>query len=217
HTFDVVMDILNRYDLDGLHFDYIRYSDYNSSLNNQPWGYNPVSVARYKKLKNVTATPLPSDSTWLQWRRDQVTALVRKVYLNSWALKPRVRISAALIAYGNPPADLSLASWQAKESYGRVLQDWRGWMEEGILDLACPMVYRNESTTPGFGGWANFTKDRQYNRAAAIGMGWYLNSIGNTISQIKQARMASAGGNSAVGIVGYSYGVPNKDNISQYA
>jgi hypothetical protein len=48
-------------------------------------------------------------------------------------------------------------------------------------------------------------------------MGWYLNSIGNTISQIKQARTSSAGGNSAVGIVGYSYGVPNKDNISQSA
>lgn len=215
HTFDVVMDILNRYDVDGIHFDYIRYSDDGSSLNYQPWGYNPVALARYKKLKNVTATPAPSDGTWLQWRRDQVTALLRKVYLKAWARKPNVRISAALIAYGNPPADLTLASWQAKESYGRVLQDWRAWMEEGILDLACPMVYRNESTTPGFASWANFTKDRQYNRAAAIGMGWYLNSIGNTISQIKQARTASAGGKNAVGIVGYSYGVPNKDGISQ--
>jgi uncharacterized lipoprotein YddW (UPF0748 family) len=167
HTFDVVMDIINRYDVDGIHFDYIRYSDDGSSLNRQPWGYNPVAVARYKKLKNVTATPAPTDATWLQWRRDQVTALLRKVYLKAWARKPNVRISAALIAYSNPPANLSLASWQATEPYGRVLQDWRAWMEEGILDLACPMIYRNEATTPGFAGWANFAKDRQYNRAAA--------------------------------------------------
>jgi hypothetical protein len=204
------MDILNRYDVDGIHFDYIRYSDDGSSLNYQPWGYNPVALARYKKLKNVTATPAPSDGTWLQWRRDQVTALLRKVYLKAWARKPNVRISAALITYGNPPADLTLASWQAKESYGRVLQDWRAWMEEGILDLACPMIYRDQSITAGFAGWANFTKDRQYNRAAAIGMGWYLNTVENTIAQIKTARTASAAGNRAVGILGYSYAVTNR-------
>ena len=213
HTFNVAMDIISRYDIDGFHFDYIRYPEYFSSGNNQPWGYNPVTVARYKKLKNVTATPAPTNAAWLQWRREQVTALVRKVYLNAWALKPNVRISAALIPWGNPPT-LTLTSWQSTEAYARVLQDWRGWMEEGILDLACPMVYRNEATTPGFDGWGDFTKDRQYNRAAAIGMGWYLNSIQNTILQIKNTRTASPGGRFASGLVGYSYAVPNRDGIA---
>jgi len=215
HTFDVVMDILRRYDIDGLHFDYIRYSDYNSRHSNQPWGYNPVSLARYKRLKNVTAIPAPTDATWLQWRRDQVTALLRKVYLNAWAAKPNVRVSAALIAYGSAPANLNLTSWQASEAYGRVLQDWRGWMEEGILDLACPMVYGTDNTR--FAGWANFAKERQYNRAAAIGMGWYLNSVSNTIAQVKSARTLSSSGKTAVGVLGYSYAVPNSDGLSRTA
>lgn len=215
HTFNVAMDIITRYDVDGLHFDYVRYSDSSSSVGNQPWGYNPVTMARYQALTGTSTIPAPTNAAWLQWRRDQVTALVRKVYLNAWAVKPNVRISAALIAYSNPPANLNLSTWQSTEPYGRTLQDWRGWMEEGILDLACPMLYRNESTTPGFAGWADFTKDRQYNRAAAIGMGWYLNTISNTTTQIGLARAASSNGNTPVGVVGYSYGVPNNESVSQ--
>ncbi len=217
HTFDVCMDIITRYAVDGIHYDYVRYSDDGSSTNYQPWGYNPVAVARYKTQKNVTATPAPGDAVWLQWRRDQVTALVRKVYLNAWAAKPNVRVSAALIAYGvSAPANLTLGAWQNTEAYRRTLQDWRAWMEEGILDLGCPMIYRNESQYPGsFDAWGDYTKEHQYNRAAALGMGWYLNSIGNTITQIGQARSASPNDNTGAGIVGYSYGVPNKDGVSQ--
>ena len=141
------------------------------------------------------------------------TALVRKVYLNTWALKPTVRVSGALISYGNAPASLTLSSWQGSEAYARVLQDWRGWMEEGILDLACPMVYGTGNTR--FDGWADFAKDRKYSRACAPGMGWYLNTVPNTIAQIALARDVSPNGNTAAGIVGYSYAVPNSTSTSQ--
>jgi len=217
HTFDVCMDIINRYDVDGIHYDYVRYSDDGSSANYQPWGYNPVAVSRFKNQTGVTTTPTPGDAAWLQWRRDQVTALVRKVYLNAWAAKPNVRVSAALIAYGaSAPVNLTLGAWQNTEAYRRTLQDWRAWMEEGILDLGCPMIYRWESQYPGsFDAWADYAKDRQYNRAAAAGMGWYLNSISQTITQLGLARGASPNGNTGAGIVGYSYAVPNRDGVSQ--
>jgi hypothetical protein len=208
------MDILSRYDIDGLHLDYIRYSENGgASTNYQPWGYNPVALARFKRLNNRTATPTPGDSLWLQWRRDQVTALVRKIYLNAWVLKSNVRISAAVIPWGSPPADLSLGTWQSKDAYARVLQDWRGWLEEGIVDLACPMIYRTDNS--GFGGWSDFAKDRKYNRAVAIGMGWYANTVSNTIAQIKLTRNLSANANSAAGVLGYSYAVPNSQSVSQ--
>jgi uncharacterized lipoprotein YddW (UPF0748 family) len=217
HTYDVAMDIVTRYDVDGIHLDYIRYSEHDSSVGNQPWGYNPVTVERYKRLKNVNTTPAPNDSTWLQWRRDQVTALVRKIFLNTWYQKRNVRVSAALIAWGTPPS-ATLASWQSTNAYGRVLQDWRSWMGEGILDLACPMNYRvntDPSGPSGFKGWADFTKDNQFDRQAAIGGGWYLNSIANNIEQIKVARAATTLGRFGAGVIGYSYAVPNKDNVSQ--
>lgn len=205
HTFNVCMDIITRYDVDGLHFDYVRYPDYNSSGNNQPWGYNPVTIARYQKLTATTATPSATNAAYLQWRRDQVTALVRKVYLNTWALKPNVRVSAATIVYGNAPA-----SWTSSEAYARVLQDWRAWMQEGILDLTCPMIYGSDNAR--FTGWANFTKDNQNSRAGAMGMGWYLNTLSNTNTQIGLARATSPGGKTGAGVLGYSYAVPNLNN-----
>ena len=216
HTFDVVMDIINRYNVDGIHFDYVRYSDYHSRGGNQPWGYNPVAV---RSLQNANRAPPPRHCRptrpGCNGGAIRSPALVRKVYLNAWASKPNVRVSASLITYSNPPASLSLPSWQSTEPYSRVLQDWRGWMEEGILDLACPMIYRNEATTAGFGGWSDFAKDSQYNRAAASGMGWYLNSVSNTITQIKIARRLSPNGHSGVGVVGYSYAVPNSGTVTQ--
>lgn len=209
HTYDVCMDIVMRYHVDGIHFDYIRYPDSGSSGGNQPWGYNPVSVARYNRLKNKTGTPAATDATWLQWRRDQISALVRKVYLNTWAVKPTVRVSASLIAYD--PAPVTDANWLTSAPYSRVLQDWRGWLEEGILDLGCQMVYKtsNASVT----NWTSFIRDRQYNRASAIGLGWYLNPVATTITQIGIARGTSAGGKKAAGVLGFSYAVPNNEDV----
>jgi len=197
------MDILTRYGVDGLHFDYIRYSD-DSNLNNQPWGYHPVSVARYQQLKKRSGIPLPTDPLWLQWRRDQVTALLRKVYLNAWALKPQVRISAALITYGNTAPGSGATDFATQsEAYQRVLQDWNGWLKEGILDLAMPMTYK---TSPdGFISWTDFVRRNQYKRASTLGLGTYLNTIADNLSQIKIARTAAPTGQKAVGVVGYSY------------
>lgn len=209
HVFRVAMDILRRYEVDGLHFDYLRYSD-DSAPNAQPWGYHPVSVARFNALKNRTGTPLPGDAAWLQWRRDQVTALLRKTYLHARAEKPEVRVSAALICY-DPAPTLTAASWTSTSAYSRVLQDWRGWLEEGILDLGCAMAYKTSNSS--FTSWTSFVRERQYNRASALGLGWYLNPVEQTIDQVKIARSPGPGGQRAAGILGYSYAVTNSGSV----
>ena len=68
------MDILTNYNVDGLNFDYIRYSSTKE-------GYNPVTITRFNRLFNRTGKPATSDPVWTQFRRDQVTALLREVYL----------------------------------------------------------------------------------------------------------------------------------------
>ena len=200
HTFNVCMDIISRYDVDGLNFDYIRYPG-------NIWGYNPVSIARFNQQFNRSGTPSPTDAAWLQFRRDQVTALLRKVYLSSVAIKPHVTISADTITWAPYPA--TLQAWlSASGAYTSVLQDWRSWMEEGILDLNIPMTYFRMPTHPNdWFGWCNFIRDHQYERQAAIGPGLYLNSISNSLFQIRHTRAPSALGNLAVGMCGYDYGL----------
>jgi hypothetical protein len=75
------------------------------------------------------------------------------------------------------------------------------------------MAYKTSNTS--FTEWTSFIRERQYTRSSAIGMGWYLNPVSNTITQIGIARGQSAGGAKAVGVLGYSYGVPNSDGVSQ--
>lgn len=211
HTFDVCMDILTRYDIDGLNFDYIRYSSLNE-------GYNPVTVARFNKRFNRTGKPSPTDPVWMQFRRDQITGLLRKVYLYAAALKPHVKISCDTITW--TPAPATAAGWYSSAAWGTVLQDWRGWMQEGIMDLNIPMNYFRQSVPShalAYTNWSNFAKDHRFNRHVVIGPGIYLNGIQQSIQQIRHTRQPTSAGNRADGAVGYSYRVTNTNGVSRAA
>lgn len=208
-TFRVIMDVLRRYDIDGIHFDYIRYTG-------TSWGYNPVNVARFNARYGRTGTPSTSDADWKQWRRDQVTAMVRKVYTQTLAIKPHVKVSGALITWGNGPT--SDSAWLNSSAYSAVFQDWRGWLQEGILDMGIPMCYYNHNVYPNYyQNWINFIKDRQYGRHSMIGIGNYLNTLQNTFTQMDLARAATTGGNRAKGITMFSYAATrNEGNGTVY-
>jgi hypothetical protein len=201
----VALDIVRRYDIDGLHFDYIRYTG-------EAWGYNPVSVERFNRRYGRTGKPDPKDPLWKQWRRDQVTAIVRKVYANAVALKPTLKISAALITWGDGPRDTD--DWVNRSAYSRVFQDWRGWLEEGILDMAIPMIYYHQANPERarfYQNWVNFLKDHQYGRHGVAGIGCYLNSWEDTLRQIEMARAPSPKGNRLVGVNFFSYAATSGD------
>ena len=209
HTFAVCMDIVSRYQVDGLHFDYVRYTDADATVGSNPWGYHPVSVQRFLTLTGRTGTPAANDPAWLQFRRDQVTDLVRKVYLHAWRLRPSLCLSAATISFGSAPSSSSLSAWQQRDAFGRVLQDWRGWLQEGIVDLAIPMVYRDNAIAARateWTAWNAWARDNQFNRRIAAGQGNYLNTVENTLVQLQSARATSPAGRSLAGSVCYSYG-----------
>lgn len=206
HTFQVALDLITRYDLDGLHFDYVRYAG-------RDWGYNPLAVARFNAATGSTGRPAPDDSAWMQWRRDQVTALVRRVYLAAAALNPRVKISAATITW--TPAATSFSSWLQSAAWSNVLQDWRSWMAEGILDLNIPMAYfRQETHAAAWADWSRFAKQNRFQRHLALGVGAYLNTVSNSIVQMRQTRTSQGPAvPRADGVLVYSYAVPAKDGV----
>ncbi len=205
YTISVYLDVLRNYDVDGLHLDYIRYDG-------TDWGYNPTAVARFRKETNRTDTPAPSDPQWSQWRRDRVTDLVRGLYQQATAIDPDVKISAAVIAWGEGPSDRD--SWYRTRTYSEVYQDWRGWLEEGIIDLAIPMTYHRDgdpNQRVWYDRWVEFAKNNQYDRHVAIGVGAYLNSSDSTISQLRRAQAPSRSGQMVRGQVIYSYANSNLD------
>ena len=203
YTANVAMDIVNNFDVDGIHFDYIRFT-----ANNQ--GYNPTSVARYNARYGLTGQPSASDEQWKQWRRDQVTNLVRKVYAKVQASKPWVKVSGAFVTWNPSPTASTRAAFQATRPYYDVYSDWDSWIQEGIVDCAMPMTYYDlgGSYAADWTRWINFEKDRHGTRHMYIGPGLYLNSLSNAITELQQTRTASPAGNYAEGWCGYSYRVP---------
>lgn len=119
HIFNVVGDLLSGYpELDGLHLDYIRYP--NSSL-----GYHPISMSRYNDVK------AQQNLDWNEWRILQVTSLVETIRQLVDKISPGLILSAAVM----PDPD-SAARYYA--------QDWKDWLERGLVDYVCPMNYSTD-------------------------------------------------------------------------
>jgi uncharacterized lipoprotein YddW (UPF0748 family) len=184
---NMMVDPVRHYDLDGIHLDYVRYPETAS------FGYNPVALERFERL---------GLTNFSEFRRRQVTDLVRQVSLRVHAIKPHVVVSAAVITWGNGP--LNDAGYRGLDAYSRVFQDWRGWLEEGLIDLAMPMSYFREPANAGFlTRWLDYYKDRQYNRRVFAGLGSYLNSIEDSKKQMNRALERG------LGLALYSYASTN--------
>jgi uncharacterized lipoprotein YddW (UPF0748 family) len=225
YTVDLLNRLVSTYDIDGLHLDRIQYPDpaptigppeamtFASALTA---GYNEVNLDRYRKYYGLPSGAVPGadDPAWSDWRRAQITALMRRVYLNVIANKPRVKVSAGVVASGNAPADDG--AWPGSEPYARVFQDWRAWLEQGLLDLAVPLNFRAEhqpANADAFGAWTAWIRSHQYQRFAAVGVGAYLNSLEGTVRQIRRAVepavLDTGVTDSAKGVVLYSMGAHN--------
>lgn len=206
---DLVVNVARDYpEIDGLHLDYIRYPE------DADYGWNPKAIERFQRLENRTGQPARNDPRWSDFRRRQVTQLVRQIYLRATEIQPRIKISAAVITWGNGPTGADLdASYRSLDAYARVFQDWRGWLEEGILDIAMPMNYFAEARNAAFlDRWMTYAKDRQYGRAVMIGLGNYLNPIPDTLAQLQRVFLPTPLGNLPIGVSFYSYATTNSES-----
>lgn len=203
YTTAVYLNVVKNYDVDGIHLDYSRYAG-------TGWGYNPTSVARYNARFGTSGLPDPDDPRWAAWRREQTANLMRKIYLTAIALKPNLKVSSAVITWGEGP--VTEGDWEKSRAYTQVYQDWRNWLEEGIIDLAIPMNYYHEwhpNQQTWYNQWIEWEKDHQYERQIVIGPGIFMQYIEQSLAQIRRALEPSSLGNKAAGVSLYAYGASN--------
>ena len=211
HLVSVYLDIVRRYDVDGIHFDYMRYPETEGPAlpRGADVGYNPVSVARFQRATGRTDVPAPDDEAWIDWRRQQVTQLMRRISIEARAVKPRIKVGAATIAWGRPPE--SLADFKNVAPMQRVFQDWQRWLAEGLLDLAVPMNYareHDERVRGWFNGWIAWEKKHKADRQLAVGIGGYLSAPEGVLAQVSRVR-ATEGRARADGMSFFSYYQPS--------
>lgn len=146
----IVKEIVSNYDVDGIHLDYIRYPDRNV-------GYPDASLYR-KYGKGLSLE---------NWRRSNITRIVRNVYACVKELKPWVRVSCATLGKYNNLTRYSSLGWDA---FNTGFQDAQQWAHDGIVDIIFPMLYfRGNNFYPFVLDW----QENSYGRHIVPGIGAY--------------------------------------------
>jgi len=199
YTCKIVLDIVTHYDVDGINFDYIRYPGNN-------WGYNNITRQRFYDEYGYwppTSTSDPNWGTWCGFRRQQITDLVKKCYLEVMAVRPDVQMSICGITWGG------ISNFTTTSAYASVFQDWRKWMQDHIIDLSIPMDYKREhdaAQANDYRDWCDFAIANRYGRQTNIDQGSYLNTISNSLIQLNYAL-----GHGADGVSTYDYWSTNNE------
>ena len=126
---DAMLETATKYDVDGIHFDYIRYPDEDTC-------YCDGCRERFAQSLGESIHRWPDDVRpggslrrhFADWQCDQITSLVCEIRRVVKAAKPSIKISAAV--RGAYP-----------ECREEVHQDWPAWVDEGLLDFICTMNY----------------------------------------------------------------------------
>ena len=118
---NVYAEVVQNYNVDGIHLDYIRHpgeiGDYS---------YDSVSLARF--AETYKATPWEQPDQWAQFRRDNIAAVVRKVYTKAKSINPNILVTSAVVGEAVGPRN-------------RHFTSSKDWFKEGTLDISMSMGY----------------------------------------------------------------------------
>ena len=128
HTLRVILDVVARYDVDGVHFDdyfypYRAYADGADFPDSTSWRHaqgNGTALSR------------------ADWRRSNVNHLVEVLYRSIKKAKPHVKFGISPFGIwrpGNPPGTTGF------DAYDELYADARKWLREGWVDYLTPQLY----------------------------------------------------------------------------
>ena len=151
YLMDITREIVQNYDVDGVHYDYLRYPE------NAPQFPDRNEFRKYGNGRDID-----------QWRRDNITEIVRYIYNGVKALKPWVKVSTSPVGKYDDTTRYPSRGWNA---YNAVKQDVVGWMGEGIQDQIYPMMYfKGNNFYPFALDW----KEQSNGRQVIPGLGIYF-------------------------------------------
>lgn len=140
----IIKDIISKYQVDGIHLDFIRYpySGFNSYYNRylSDFGYNPIARKIFKSKHGIDPLNINpfKDSRgkklFDRFRVEQINDIVKIINDTVKNHNPYLSTSAAVM----PRYD-----W-GKRVY---FQDWPSWLEKNIIDFVCVMSYTADMNT----------------------------------------------------------------------
>lgn len=196
HATRVIGDIVSRYDVDGIHLDYIRFpndefdysadalDEFRADVTTRMTGSERREYASRARGRPLFYTEM-FPQRWQEFRRARVTTLLTRIRSTVKARRPRAVLSAAVFPDANDAAN-------------RRFQNWAGWLEAGLLDAICPMTYTTDPAT--FRSQIASVEQLAGRRPVWAGIGAYQLPATATIENIRVARQLGA-----EGIILFSY------------
>jgi len=119
------------YDIDGIHLDYIRFPA------DQKYSYDSITCSSFKAAFGVSPLEVSPDCgnlywcEWIKWNADQITLLVSEI--------------RDLLYNSGKDLILGVDAFPDIEAAKILIgQDWASWVQKGLVDLLCPMLYTND-------------------------------------------------------------------------
>jgi uncharacterized lipoprotein YddW (UPF0748 family) len=144
YTIKVIRDVVQRYDVDGIHID-----DY----------FYPYPQ-RDEQGKIIDFPDEPSWQKYLSsggklnrsdWRRENVNTLIQRMYQTIKVQKPWVKVGISPFGVwkpGNPQQISNTDDGKAFNAYDQLYADSRKWLQKGWLDYISPQLYWRIEQTP---------------------------------------------------------------------
>lgn len=128
HSFNVVMDITKRYDIDGIHFDdyfypYPSYNDDEDFPDEKSWNNYLADGGTLSKA---------------DWRRHNINIFIQRVYNGIKELKPNVKFGLSPFGIWRPKNPESIEGF---DQYDKLYADAKLWINEGWVDYWSPQLY----------------------------------------------------------------------------
>jgi uncharacterized lipoprotein YddW (UPF0748 family) len=165
YTENLVMELVRLYDLDGIHFDYIRYPG--------------------EKFEDWNSFRIYGDGAERDdWRRNNVTQFVREMYAQIIDEKPMMKVGCAPMGVYKPiPGAQSGFS-----GYDELYQDARLWLQEKIQDYVAPQLYWDfgeqiNPNDPDFRALCIDWSKNNFGRHVYAGLGVYRENIQKEITE----------------------------------
>jgi len=123
----VITELTRNYQIDGIHYDYIRY-------HSADYGYNEVGLSKFFELNSRGNNLLDEDfnRVFLDFKSNAITKFVKKANTEIKNNLPNCIISAAV----KPNI------FNAKLTFS---QEWDLWLSAGYIDWAVPMNYKTDN------------------------------------------------------------------------
>jgi uncharacterized lipoprotein YddW (UPF0748 family) len=175
HLEGVVRELVRTYPMDGLHLDFVRYPG-------PDFDYSRAALEGFRRVSGGTdllGGPARSPAAWDNYRRQVLTALVRRLAEAARRERPGLVLSAAVTP-------------DEAQAVHHKFQDWPRWLSDGLLTALCPMTYTPDSGL--FQQQVEAASERAGTRPVWAGIGAYRLDVAGIVEKVVLARQSGARG-----------------------